>query len=41
MHRRISHTLNTLRQGLAAKLGGDIIDHACRRAGHSGPTAAS
>ena len=26
MHRRISHTLNTLRQGLAAKLGGDFID---------------
>ena len=35
MHRRISHTLNTLRQGLAAKLGGDFIDHACRLAGHS------
>ena len=35
MHRRISHTLNTLRQGLAAKLGGDFIDHACCLAGHS------
>jgi len=35
MHRRISHTLNTLRQGLAAKLGGDFIDHACRLADHS------
>ncbi len=35
MHRRISHTLNTLKQGLAAKLGGDFIDHACRLAGHS------
>ena len=35
MHRRISHTLNILRQGLAAMLGGDFIDHACRLAGHS------
>jgi Transposase DDE domain len=35
MHRRISHTLNTLRQDLAAKLGGDVIHHACRLAGHS------
>ena len=35
MHRRISHTLNTLRQVLAAKLGVDFIDHACRLAGHS------
>ena len=35
MHRRISTTLNTLRQDLAAKLGGDFIHHACRLAGHS------
>jgi hypothetical protein len=35
MNRRISHTLNTLRQDLAAKLGGDVIHHACRLAGHS------
>ena len=35
MHRRISHTLNTLRQDLAAKLGDDAIHHACRLAGHS------
>jgi hypothetical protein len=35
MHRRISHTLNALRQDLAAKLGGDVIHHACRLAGHS------
>ena len=35
MHRRVSHTLNTLRQDLAAKLGGDFIHQACRQAGHS------
>jgi hypothetical protein len=35
MHRRISATLNTLRQDLAAKLGGDFIHAACRAAGHS------
>jgi Transposase DDE domain len=35
MHRRISTTLNTLRQDLAAKLGGDFINHACRLAGHT------
>ena len=35
MHRRISTTLNTLRQDLAAKLGCDFIHHACRQAGHS------
>lgn len=35
MHRRISATLNTLRQDLAAKLGGDFIQAACRAAGHS------
>ena len=29
MHRRISATLNTLRQDLAAKLGGDFIHAAC------------
>ena len=32
MHRRISTTLNTLRQDLAAKLGGDFIHSACRLA---------
>jgi hypothetical protein len=35
MHRRISTTLNTLRQDLAAKLGGDFIHAACRAAGHT------
>ena len=35
MHRRISVTLSALRQDLAAKLGGDVIHHACRLAGHS------
>ena len=35
MHRRISTTLNTLRQDLAAKLGCDFIDHACRQTGYS------
>jgi hypothetical protein len=35
MHRRISTTLKTLRQDLAAKLGGDFIHAACRAAGHS------
>src|SRR5271157_2830888 len=35
MHRRISTTLNTLRQDLTAKLGCDFIHHACRQAGHS------
>jgi Transposase DDE domain len=35
MHRRIATTLNTLRQDLAAKLGGDFIHHACRLAGHT------
>ena len=34
MHRRISVTLSALRQDLAAKLGGDVIHHACRLAGH-------
>jgi hypothetical protein len=35
MHRRISTTLNTLRQDLAVKLGGDFIHGACRLAGHT------
>jgi hypothetical protein len=35
MHRRISTTLNTLRQDLAAQLGGDFIHSACHWAGHS------
>ena len=35
MHRRISTTLNTLRQDLAAGLGGDFILDACRAAGHT------
>jgi hypothetical protein len=35
MHRRISTTLNALRQDLAAKLGGDFIHAACRVAGHT------
>jgi len=35
MHRRISNTLHALRQGLAARLGDDIILAACRAAGHT------
>src|ERR1039457_5205952 len=35
MHRRISTILNSLRQDLAAKLGSDFIDDACRLAGHT------
>jgi len=35
MHRRISTTLNKLRQDLSAQLGGDVIDAACRAVGHS------
>jgi hypothetical protein len=35
MHRRISTTLNTLRQDLAAGLAGDFIITACRVAGHT------
>jgi Transposase DDE domain len=35
MHRRISTTLNTLRQDLAAGLTGDFIITACRLAGHT------
>jgi hypothetical protein len=35
MHRRISTTLNTLRQDLVAKLGGDFVHDACRAAGHT------
>jgi hypothetical protein len=35
MHRRISTTLNTLTQDLAAQLGGDFIHAACLEAGHS------
>jgi hypothetical protein len=35
MPRRISTILNTLRQDLAAKLGGDFILLACRLAGHT------
>jgi hypothetical protein len=35
MHRRISTTLQTLRQDLAAKLGGDFILQACHLAGHT------
>ncbi len=35
MHRRISTTLNALRQDLAATLGGDFIHAACRAAGHT------
>ena len=35
MHRRISTTLNALRQDLAAKLGDDVIHAACRAAGHT------
>ena len=36
MHRRISSTLNALRQDLTAKLGSDVIHAACRAAGHPG-----
>ncbi len=35
MHRRISTTLNALRQDLAAQLGDDVIGAACRAAGHT------
>ncbi len=35
MHRRISTTLNSRRQDLAAKLGEDFIHAACRAAGHT------
>ena len=35
MHRRISTTLQTLRQDLAAALGRDFIHDACRAAGHT------
>lgn len=35
MHRRISTTLNRLRQDLASKLGEDVIHAACRAAGHT------
>ncbi len=35
MHRRISTTLNALRQDLAAVLGGDFIRAACLAAGHT------
>ena len=35
MHHRISHTLHTLRQDLAARLGEDVIRAACRAAGHT------
>lgn len=35
MHRRISTTLNALRQDLAARLGEDVIHAACRAAGHT------
>ena len=35
MHRRISTTLNTLRQELAAGLAGDFILTACRQSGHT------
>jgi hypothetical protein len=35
MHRWTSTTLNTLRQDLAAVLGGDFIRAACRAAGHT------
>jgi hypothetical protein len=35
MHRRISTTLNNLRQDLAAVLGRDVIHDACRAAGHT------
>ena len=35
MHRRISSTLNALRQDLTAKLGSDVIHAACRAAGHT------
>ena len=35
MHRRISSTLNALRQDLTAKLGSDVIHTACRAARHT------
>lgn len=35
MHRRISTTLNALRQDIAAELGTDFIHAACRAAGHT------
>jgi Transposase DDE domain len=35
MHRRISTTLNALRQDIAARLEDDFISAACRAAGHS------
>src|SRR5205814_5959431 len=35
MHHRISATLQTLRQDLAARLGADVIHAACRAAGHT------
>jgi Transposase DDE domain len=35
MHRRISTTLDALRQDLAARLGADFIHAACRAAGHT------
>jgi hypothetical protein len=35
MHRRISTTLNALRQDLAARLGDDVILAACRAVGHT------
>ena len=35
MHRRISSTLNALRQDLTAKLGSDVIHDVCRAAGHT------
>ena len=35
MHRRISSTLNALRQDLSAKLGSDVIHDVCRAAGHT------
>ena len=35
MHRRISTTLNTLRQDLAVVLGRDFIHHACQAVGHT------
>jgi hypothetical protein len=35
MHHRISTTLKTLRQDLAARLGADVIHAACTAAGHT------
>ena len=35
MHRRISSTLNALRQDLSALLGSDVIHDACRAVGHT------